>query len=140
MAGEIAHIKGKGKLFSSTNQPANRGRKPKLYTTAKKGYDIEITEFREVSKYLLQCTRLELAQLADDPSTPVWVENIAKALLQDIKNGRMFAVNELFDRIFGKAMASVDITTNGKDVTPAYASIQVTYDGGEVLELKSDEV
>lgn len=33
-----------------------------------------------------------------------------------------------------------DVTTNGKDVTPAYASIQVTYDGGEVLELKSDEV
>ena len=38
MAGEYEHIKGKGNRFSSTNQPPNRGRKPKLYTIAKKAY------------------------------------------------------------------------------------------------------
>ena len=31
MAGEYEHIKGKGNRFSSTNQPANRGRKKSAY-------------------------------------------------------------------------------------------------------------
>ena len=41
------YIRGKGNRFTSDNQPLNRGRKPKLYTIAKKSYGITLDEFKE---------------------------------------------------------------------------------------------
>lgn len=48
MAGIYEHIKGKGNRFSCTNQPKNSGRKPKLYTIAKKAYNVSREEWNEV--------------------------------------------------------------------------------------------
>lgn len=96
------NIKGKGNRFSSTNQPANRGRKPKLYTLAKAVYKIGYEEFREVALHLMQMTKKELAEVVNDDDTPVWVINIAKALHKDTGKGEIRVLRELFDRVFGK--------------------------------------
>lgn len=127
MAGEYEHIKGKGNRFSSTNQPPNRGRKPKLYTIAKKGYSISLDEFREVSKYLVQSNKKELERLASDDTAPIWVVNMARALHKDTGAGRMYALSEILDRVFGRAASSVDVTTNGKDITTEPITIEVIH-------------
>lgn len=41
--------------FTSENQPQRSGRKPKLYTIAKKAYNVSREEWNEVKLYLLQC-------------------------------------------------------------------------------------
>ena len=58
------NIKGKGNRFSSTNQPKRNGRKPKLYTIAKKTYNISLEEWKGVAMYLMQCTKAEVEAIA----------------------------------------------------------------------------
>lgn len=112
------NVIGRGNRFSSSNQPANRGRKPKLYALAQKGYDIGIDDFREVCKYLIQCNKKELEDVMSNPDTPMWVVNIARAIHKDTGAGQLRALNDIFDRLFGKAAASMDINANVNGIEP----------------------
>ena len=87
MAGEYEHIKGKGNRFSSTNQPENRGRKPKLYTIAKKAYNVSREEWNEVKMYLLQCTPQEIDKIIGKEDTPMWVLILARGLKRNAAKG-----------------------------------------------------
>lgn len=102
MAG-FDNIRGKGNRFSSTNQPANRGRKPKLYTIAKNTYKISYEEFRDVVIHLMQLTKGDIEAVIKDPSTPIWVIDIARTLHKEAGAGRMNALSGILDRLFGKA-------------------------------------
>lgn len=95
--------------FSRTRQPANRGRKPKLYTIAKEGYNLTLAEFREVSIFLMQATKDELERYIDDKSTPMWAINIARALHKDTGKGVTFTLREMLDRVYGRP----GVTGNG---------------------------
>ena len=111
------NIKGKGNRFSSTNQPANRGRKPKLYTIAQKAYKITFDEYKETVLHLIQCTRTEIEETSKANDTPIWVVNICRALLHDAGKGVMNALHDLTALMWGKEMAQkIDVTTNGKDI------------------------
>lgn len=88
--------------FSSTRQPANAGRKPKLYTIAKKGYNIGYDEFKEVVVYLMQLPKAELEEVISLPDTPIWVVNIARAMHKDTGKGVTFTLRELLDRLWQK--------------------------------------
>lgn len=57
--------------FASDNHPANRGRKPKLYTIAKKSYGITLDEFKEVVNYLWQLPKDEVKKIAEKDDTPI---------------------------------------------------------------------
>lgn len=103
MAGEYEHIKGKGNRFSSTNQPTNRGRKPKLYTIAKKAYNISKEEWNEVKLYLLQCTPSEIDKIINGDSTPMWVLILARGLKRNAAKGVIDVLNDMEDRLFGRA-------------------------------------
>ncbi|WP_302582313.1 hypothetical protein [Paraprevotella clara] len=108
MAGEYEHIKGKGNRFSSTNQPANRGRKPKLYTVAKKAYNVSREEWNEVKLYLLQCTPSEIDEIIDKKDTPMWVLILARGLKRNAAKGVTDVLNDMEDRLFGRAVSSPD--------------------------------
>ena len=142
LAGEYEHIKGKGNRFSSTNQPANRGRKPKLYTIAKKTYGISFEEFKEVVNYLVQCPRKELNEIADKKDTPIWMLNVCRALYKDTGKGVINTLRELITLMWGKEMASkFDITTNGKElITAPSMNIQVVTNDPKLLELQEKSV
>lgn len=103
MAGEYEHIKGKGNRFSSTNQPANRGRKPKLYTIAKKAYNVSREEWKEVKLYLLQCTPKEIDEIIDKKDTPMWVLILARGLKRNAAKGITDVLDGMEDRLFGRA-------------------------------------
>lgn len=117
MAGEFEHIRGKGNRFTSDNQPTNRGRKPKLYTIAKKSYGISLDEFREVVNYLWQLPKDEVREIAERGDTPIWMANVCRSLYKDTSKGVMNTLRELVQLMFGKELATrVDVTTNGKDI------------------------
>ena len=111
------YIKGKGNRFTSDNQPLNRGRKPKLYTIAKKSYGISLDEFREVVNYLWQLPKDEVREIAERGDTPIWMANVCRSLYKDTSKGVMNTLRELVQLMFGKELATrVDVTTNGKDI------------------------
>lgn len=92
----------KGRPYSKDYQPANRGRKPRLYTLAKAAYNVGWDEFRDVMLMVMQMTKAELEALTKDDETPAWVVNIARAIYKDTGKGRIDALRELMDRAFGK--------------------------------------
>ena len=121
MAGEYEHIKGKGNRFSSTNQPANRGRKPKLYTIAKKAYNVSREEWNEVKLYLLQCTPSEIDKIIDKKDTPMWVLILARVLKRNAAKGITDVLDGMEDRLFGRAPIAQDedstlYSENGIDI------------------------
>ena len=110
------YIKGKGNRFTSENQPQNRGRKPKLYTIAKKAYNVSREEWDKTKLYLLQATPKEIDKIISSGDTPMWVLILARGLKRNAAKGMTDVLNDMEDRLFGKATNSVDVTTNGKDV------------------------
>ena len=117
MAGEFEHIRGKGNRFTSDNQPLNRGRKPKLYTIAKKSYGITLDEFKEVVNYLWQLPKCEVKEIAEKDDTPIWMANVCRSLYKDTAKGVMSTLRELIQLMFGKELTTkIDVTTNGKDI------------------------
>lgn len=88
MAGEYEHIKGKGNRFSSTNQPANRGRKPSLYNHIKKLLGTEAKaelskeDYFKLIQFLLEQPLDNLKKLADSKNTPIWIVGVVRAVVK----------------------------------------------------------
>lgn len=52
---------------------------------------------------MLEMSGNELAKIGSDKDTPIFMVNIAKAILDDTKKGQVKTLSELMDRFFGKA-------------------------------------
>lgn len=112
-------ILGKKHQFTSNNQPANRGRKPKLYTIAKKKYNISHEEYKDVITYLMQCTKKEINGIAENENTPIWIVNVCRALYKDTGKGEIRTLNDIIERIFGKITNTTEVTgKDGRDLIP----------------------
>lgn len=61
----------------------------------------------------------------DDPQIPMYAQALARAILADYKQGKMYAVDKLRDRQYGTVTAKADITTNGKQLQPEPLTIQI---------------
>lgn len=124
-----------GNRFSSTNQPKKNGRKPKVYKQLKEmigkavGYELEQEDYYRIIRFLMEQdleTLNGFIKVKDshgkdilNPKVPIWVINIVTAINTDVRYGRTNTVEMLFDRVFGKAVQTVqgDITTNGKQAS-----------------------
>lgn len=125
------NIKGKGNRFSSTNQPKRNGRKPKLYTIAKKTYNISLEEWKGVAMYLMQCTRTEVEAIANANDTPIWVVNICRALHKDAGRGITTTLQELMDRVYGKSVQRQEVEANVTGRRPVIVFEDTTRSGDE---------
>lgn len=74
--------------------------------------------------YLMERTTDELTEIHNDPSTPIWVKTIIRAMKEDLSCGRMVTINALFDRVIGKPSAEVDATFNLKGSIPIRAWVE----------------
>lgn len=89
--------------FTSERQPQNSGRKPKLYTIAKKAYNVSREEWNEVKLYLLQCTPQEIDKIIGKKDTPMWVLILARGLKRNAAKGVTDVLDVMEDRLFGRA-------------------------------------
>lgn len=128
-----------GNRFSSTNQPAKRGRKPSLYKKIKDitgktvKYELSKEDYYELIKYLMEQTPEQLKVMSGiggkddsgnkktmyDAEIPIWMMNIITAILSDVRYGRTSTIDSLFDRIFGKATQPVEGDLNSNITTSA---------------------
>lgn len=120
-----------GNRFTSENQPANRGRKPKLYKQLKSmigqnvGHELEKEDYFNVIRFLMERSPHELERLVKDANgqpnkdTPIWVLNIVSAINSDIRYGRTSTIEMIFDRIFGKAAQPIESEVNAQVTTNA---------------------
>lgn len=103
------NIKGKGNRFTSSNQPANRGRKKSAFNLlrekvhAEEGYRLSKEDCYKLCACIIELPLETLKEIYKDTTSPAWVVSIVGAVVADIKLGRMVTVDSLFDRLYGKA-------------------------------------
>lgn len=104
--------------FTSERQPHKSGRKPKLYTIAKKAYGLSYEEYKEMRLYLMQLSKDELEELIKSEDTPMWIIILGRSYLKGAAKGDTRSLEETKADLWSKDIAAmkVDITTNGKDV------------------------
>ncbi|MFQ8802653.1 MAG: hypothetical protein ACLR8S_11550 [Paraprevotella clara] len=107
--------------FTSERQPPRSGRKPKLYTIAKKAYNVSREEWNEVKLYLLQCTPSEIDEIIDKKDTPMWVLILARGLKRNAAKGVTDVLNDMEDRLFGRA----PVAPEEKDDQPVNGSVDI---------------
>ena len=98
-----------GKQFSSTYQPANRGRRRSALKKYLKDNVVSIQDVRLVFQNLLVKNLSDLRKLkteADD--LPAIIGFTVSALLRDYEAGKLDTFNSLLDRIWGKPMQQME--------------------------------
>lgn len=83
------NIIGKGRLYSSTNQPERRGRRKRLVNILTKDYRLSIDDARDIMAYVLGSTRSELHDQSRDESAPAYMLAAISCMQQLIKRGNM---------------------------------------------------
>lgn len=104
--------------FTSERQPPKSGRKPKLYTIAKKAYGLSYEEYKEMRMYLMQLSKKELEELAKDENTPMWVVILCRTYIKGAAKGDSRSLEETKVDLWSRDIAAtkIDVTTNGKDI------------------------
>lgn len=93
------------------------------------GYELEQEDYYNIIRFLMEQDLGTLEAFIKvkgkdgkdklNPKIPIWVINIVTAINTDVRYGRTNTVEMLFDRVFGKAVQTVqgDIHTGGKQPT-----------------------
>ncbi len=108
-----------GNRFTSHNQPKKNGRKPSLYkqlkelTGKKVEYELSKEDYYKTIRFLMEQSKPTLDAIikdakTDESKTPIWVLNIISSIFSDIRYGRTSTVEMIFDRLFGKAVQTID--------------------------------
>ena len=71
------------------------------------------TDMSNIVACLLTCNEAQLKAIANNPKVPVVIKTIIKRLQEDMKLGSMGTINDLWDRVFGKAGLLQDAPTAG---------------------------
>ena len=117
-----------GVRFSSTNQPAKRGRKPSRLKKFIKEYDVSTADINDIFDNFLwgyslgDITKI-YSGMKDEKkreTLPVGIAILTAGLLEDIKRGDMRVFNMLIERVHGKPVQKdiielTDISDNAKD-------------------------
>jgi hypothetical protein len=106
--------------FSSTNQPAKRGRKKNIYSHLKSDYDLSKDDVHTLIKFFLTRTPKELYQdykKMDKPEKftkitdkPAAYYLLVRNFFNDFKYGKIDGFVQLLDRLFGRPKQEVGLT------------------------------
>lgn len=91
-------------------------------TGKKVDYELSREDYYKIIRYLMERTPGELKKILENAkdevkgTTPVWVINVISAINSDIRYGRTTTIDSIFDRLFGKAVQSIEaeISTKSK--------------------------
>jgi hypothetical protein len=131
--GQEDNFKGStGKRFSSTNQPANSGRKKNVFKRFKEKFDLSADDVDNIIEYLLSQPIEKLQEIIKDPKQSVIVVNFATAVLTGAKLGDLGAIEKLLNRRIGKPKDRIEIS--GNIISSQYDLSKLTDEQLEQLE------
>jgi hypothetical protein len=77
---------------------------------------------------LFEMTLDQLHETASNPKMPVFMVSIVRALISDIEKGVIWTVNSFFDRFYGKAPQSLELS--GDNAKPLVTVVKFQDDDG----------
>lgn len=106
------NIREQGKRFSSEYQPEKNGRPKNVFRYLVGQYAISREDIEALLMELSSLSKSDLQRVKTDPNTPAVRAIIASALLRDNKNGSIYSVEFLLDRLFGRAVQKMETVVN----------------------------
>lgn len=105
--------------FSSTRQPAKgkAGRKPNILKKLK-AIGLSHEDIRAVLENLLLADKKKAQELLADPELPLLAVGYLSALLSDIKRGDSATLENIMDRLDGKAAQKLQAETTIRNAQP----------------------
>jgi hypothetical protein len=107
----------RGKRFGEGQSLKGNGRRPNVLSKLIEAYDISAQDINNIFKNVVfPHTMGELQDMVSDKKAkdlPALEVMIISAILQDTKKGSLMGLMQILDRIIGKPMQSMDITTSG---------------------------
>jgi len=79
-------------------------------------FNLELTKTDkyQIIEWCLERNLKELKDLVNDPQSPIFLVNIATAIIGDIKKGQLKTVELIFDRVFGKPDQRTNVKLEGE--------------------------
>lgn len=93
--------------------PNPNGRKPKFVTTFQK-QGLTQSEVNDIILEMLAMTEPELIQVSESKESTIFEKIIAKALMNGVKKGSLYAMESLLNRTIGMPKVTQDITLDNK--------------------------
>lgn len=128
--------------FSSTHQPAKKGRKPAIYKqltaqmeSNKISIELSKEDFNHLQQWVLERNKEELQQIAKNPQTPVFLVNMIMAIISDTKSGSYGTIERTYERIFGKPKITADIESGGLPINHHTHQLDLSNLGDEELAI-----
>lgn len=107
----------KGKRFSSTYQPAKRGRRPDIIKKLK-GYGCSESDIKRLLEEIVFKDKKGAEDLLRDVELPIIALTYLKGLIKDMNNGRVDVLEKVLDRIYGKAAQRQEVEANVTGTRP----------------------
>ena len=107
----------KGKRFSSTYQPANRGRRPDIIKKLK-GYGCSESDIKRLLEEIVFKDKKGAEDLLRDVDLPIIALTYLKGLIKDMNNGKVDVLEKVLDRIYGKAAQRQEVEANVTGTRP----------------------
>lgn len=127
-------------VFSSTNQPKNRGKKPSQVKKFIKDNNIDADDISRMSKYILPLTLDQMETLAKDPKTPFLLKLYIKSLMMDFKKGSLDGINKIMDRAVGKMTDNISVKGSFLNVNEDLGNSEARNNEYQELILKAKEL
>ena len=106
-----------GKRFSSTYQPAKRGRRPDIIKKLK-GYGCSESDIKRLLEEIVFKDKKGAEDLLRDVELPIIALTYLKGLIKDMNNGRVDVLEKVLDRIYGKAAQRQEVEANVTGTRP----------------------
>ncbi len=111
MANENLAVAGRRTQFSSTNQPANKGRKKKTLTVIKElGYSKD--DLKAVFGNLIWYSEADLIEVAEAEANPIILRIVARQILAALDKCDLAEIKELLEYTLGKPTQQIDANVN----------------------------
>lgn len=118
--------------FSSTYQPANRGRKPSLFRKLKDA-GVSREDIYKLFKAILFGDKEEAEKMINDPKVPLIAVTYLRGLMADLKDGKTDVAEQMLDRLYGRPKQQAEISSTSLGVTIEVSGAETARKLSEIL-------
>jgi len=104
------HKDGVNTQFSSTNQPANAGRRPNVFAKYIRENRVSLDDIRALISSMLGYDADEIKKILKDKEDkpPIGIILLFKAIMEDMNKGEITNLEKLMDRAYGKPEKTIN--------------------------------